>query len=901
MFKRPEDKEDCRVSAKRARYEAPGRNPQHSKAKEISESKNAQYDDLWGDDFAEEEIQEMDLIASQVCSQTSNILDNFKPFESGSHSMKSDLPERPSNIACSETSCLKLQSMEKSNLYTVNRNVQGKSQDIPDVNYSQFRNKLINRGNHNSTFQRENNFIVSDDKELEKLKNENKKLLNDFITKDGETVYLRQQLQQIQLRTENEKLEKLRLIEEQANNHRLEIGKIYKEKEQLKTQLELQNLEIGNLQERCKRLESGNVKLEEPQTLYMNTSFKSKCNTSINRLINMNKSSVKEVCVQADLYKKTNYQLQTCSTYFPLAGISELMFEPSLPEKPIINIKVIEKTGRRNLPILQEEETFRIFENPDLVKPVITIVDEKKLTIEFVLPEIAAIERKANIESEKCIPIINKLVLTARELMLNVVEVLQMIFQAMRNDDIRDMNDLYFSNVYENHNICIKSECEANAWHEGERGIEARRLLGALSHISLESSYLSNYLAGKSLLLTHNDECYNRYLPQMARYNAWSKRNHEFEILEIILECVTLIGRVRRSHQFTGLINAIIKVLCNVQRKIGYCKKGLEYICLIFKELVFSRPLSICYVSLVDFLMIFSKCCTEFVPKLCSNSQSMAVKGWKGALHFTPDACVLQILMMQLEHFHPDFLTIINITYGLISSVWDILQTNNNSLRIENSESCNCYMKLLRITINMLKKSSETKLDVINNTEWQNSFSATKKCYILKKINYKNYTCQTKCSGQSIENHLSDTYPEKLDQNFWLGIKKIQHKILKEGIKFLSHLAICNPEFLTYSSDMEDMFNLFIRNIAFFDDLILHENEREALDIIKITLFNKSIQNEAEILHEDIHVYQLNIRNFKKKIVPGTKRDHVETIKDYNRIYMTIKALYNSKSEYKEN
>lgn len=46
---------------------------------------------------------------------------------------------------------------------------------------------------------------------------------------------------------------------------------------------------------------------------------------------------------------------------FPLAGISELMFEASLPEKPIINIKVIEKTGRRNLPILQEEETFRIF------------------------------------------------------------------------------------------------------------------------------------------------------------------------------------------------------------------------------------------------------------------------------------------------------------------------------------------------------------------------------------------------------------------------------------------------------------------------------------------------------------------------------------------------------------
>lgn len=51
--------------------------------------------------------------------------------------------------------------MGKSDLYTVKKNVQGKSQDIPDVNYSQFRNKLINTGNHNSTFQRENNFIVS--------------------------------------------------------------------------------------------------------------------------------------------------------------------------------------------------------------------------------------------------------------------------------------------------------------------------------------------------------------------------------------------------------------------------------------------------------------------------------------------------------------------------------------------------------------------------------------------------------------------------------------------------------------------------------------------------------------------------------------------------------------------
>lgn len=43
-------------------------------------------------------------------------------------------------------------------------------------------------------------------------------------------------------------------------------------------------MEIGNLQERYKLLESGNVKLKEPQILYMNTSVdKCKYTISINR------------------------------------------------------------------------------------------------------------------------------------------------------------------------------------------------------------------------------------------------------------------------------------------------------------------------------------------------------------------------------------------------------------------------------------------------------------------------------------------------------------------------------------------------------------------------------------------------------------------------------------------
>ncbi|XP_039303351.1 uncharacterized protein LOC105195921 isoform X2 [Solenopsis invicta] len=879
MFKRSEQSimDDYRVPVKRAKFDNHKNLDYHKTQEEISANKNIQNDDLWGDDFNEEDIEEMDLIASQACVQ------------------------KTTAAACNKT-CSKLSMIrEKSNLQLLKKNIQDGSQntqDTTEINYSQFSKKLIDKEDHNSTFQRSSNFIVQDDKELEKLKAENKKLLNDFITKDGETAFLRQQLLQTQLRVENEKLEKMRLIEEQANCHRSEINQICKEKEQLKTQLELQNLEIGNLQERYRLLESGNIKLKEPQILYMNTSAeKNKYTSSINRLTNTNKNlKMKEACIQANIYQKNAYQLKTCNIYFPLERISELVFGASLPEKSIVNIKVMEKTGRRNLPILQEEETFRIFENPELVKPVITTIDGKRLTIEFILLEIAAIERKINIEieSEKCIPIINKLILTTRELILNIITVLETIFQAMKNDDIRDMNDLYFSTIYEDHNICIKSECEADSWHEGERGIEARRLLGILSHISTESLYLSNYLAGKSQLLTRSDECYNRYLPQMTRYNTWSKKGYEFEMLEIILECVTLIEHVRRSHQFTGLINAIVKLLCNVQQKVGYCDKGLEYICLIFKELVFSRPLSFCYVSLANFIMVFGKC-NVFVSKLCTSSQLMTIKSWKGVLHFTPDACVLQIFVAQMEHFCPNFITTVNMTHALILFVWHVLQ-KNNLLRSESSESCNCYTKLLRLIINMLNKCSENKLDIIDNAEWQDSFYTSKKFYVLKRIN----SCQMKRSKQNVEEHLAQTHSGKWDR-FWFDIKKTQYKVLRQGIRFLCHLAICDPDFVSRSTDIEDSFHLFIRNIAFFDDLILHENEREALDRIKTT-FIKNVQCEAEAYYENIHVNQLHMTNFEKKVTPTTEKNrHTGPVENYTRMYMAIKALYNSKMEHRNN
>lgn len=71
MFKRSEETMDnYRMPAKRAKFDIPNKNLEYRKTrKEISTNRNSQNDDLWGDDFDEEDIEEMDLIASQVCVQ----------------------------------------------------------------------------------------------------------------------------------------------------------------------------------------------------------------------------------------------------------------------------------------------------------------------------------------------------------------------------------------------------------------------------------------------------------------------------------------------------------------------------------------------------------------------------------------------------------------------------------------------------------------------------------------------------------------------------------------------------------------------------------------------------------------------------------------------------------------
>ena len=162
----------------------------------------------------------------------------------------------------------------------------------------------------------------------------------------------------------------------------------------------------------------------------------------------------------------------------------------------------------------------------------------------------------------------------------------------------------------------------------------------------------------------------------------------------------------------------------------------------------------------------------------------------------------------------------------LLQFVQYILQTDVIPLRSETLNSCNCCMKLLRFTIKTLCKCTEANLTTIENFN-SNDFPMPKEDFCnLNAICAKHSLFNTRPSKLCIHEIYKDKFSER-DENGWSIMKKRQSKVLRDGIRFLSHVAICDPDFIIRLSDIEDSFHLFMKNLSAFKDFVVHENERK--------------------------------------------------------------------------
>lgn len=390
---------------------------------------NTEDDDLWGEDFGEEEVEKLDLIASQACSQEANVSTvnindpgpsrmryRDKPLQS-INSMSSSSSISSFNAPKTYSNLTKPQGPRVSKYHRFNAGLSSQisqklassenlgkiADDIPTL--TDFKNNLVGRKNLNSTFQfsQNNGNVVADTDEeksakLEKIENDYKRLLNDITAKEGETMFLRQQLQQTQMKAEKENMAKTRQIEELASQNRKDMNALHKQVESLKTQIELKDLELNNTKERYKMQESKSIKLTTPQTLHVVDSPKNRLITPLSRATSVAKVKVADSSIQTDNNNGEIYYLRASIVIYPFKKIPQTIFQSSLPEKSIIDIEIVEKTGKRIIPIIEDEESFKKFKNKDYVKPKVTLIDDRILSVEFFQPDVSLIIKKSETE-----------------------------------------------------------------------------------------------------------------------------------------------------------------------------------------------------------------------------------------------------------------------------------------------------------------------------------------------------------------------------------------------------------------------------------------------------------------------------------------------------------------------
>lgn len=553
-------------------------------------------------------------------------------------------------------------------------------------------------------------------------------------------------------------------------------------------------------------MESRSIKLNHPQlnTFSDSPSAYGKQRSSIN---NIKKPKTSESCIQVDFDENIDYKFKITTNFYPLKDIPQSIFESSVPEKSIVDIKIIEMITERSIPILQDKESCRIFRNPILVKPLVTIVYNKQLSTELFLPELATLMTKTDTEinSSVSIPIINKIVLITMELLRNTTVVLKTIKDYMQNDDIRDMNDLYFSDFYKLKIDFNKSFCDSQAWYEKERGIETRRAFSILSCLAKTSNYLSDFIAGKSSLITVDNLAYGNFSSQLTQYNAWKCKGQNYEFLKMIFEFVVVVGEIRRGHMFTGLISIILKTLCNVDKTTGFIGRGMEYINKIFRQIVFARPLMPCFITITEAFNYFSKTSDSFVNNLCSNFTKKTIEMRNHELQFHMEACVLEVFMDQIKRFNFDKLTKIDVASSIISIIDYVFTLEKFSWPLKYADAHKCREDLLIFALSIM--------------------------YDILIINANNHRLEYQANGDG---------KYEFNDDYWTNLKKKHYATLRSGSRFLCYLSMRDHNIIFRIG--EDKVQLFWEKIKKIDDLILGIVESMNL-ILQINFIEEKFYN----------------------------------------------------------
>ncbi|XP_045778348.1 uncharacterized protein LOC123876212 [Maniola jurtina] len=457
--------------------------------------------------------------------------------------------------------------------------------------------------------------------ENENLKSENGKLLEKCVTKEGEASILRTQLKTSQIAVDKVRLEKIQMQERVQMEWSEKLTGANKQMHDLRTQLEIKNLEIISMKEKCKMLESNKVKFTQVTVAGNDISMSQRNNNSYagHNAVTPQFKKPKTTSSSAQTEEKSHFiQLNIPAREGPskLTQILPLILPPTTDQYSILeyNDKLRQSSESKKCRIYS---TFhRLPQTPRVCKDKEKI---KKINLTRVYESLTKMAACGNWMVEDFLEVFT----TTKELLRNVQCELETVNQHMTTAFQKEMDEKYIDVTSSLLLVDKLDLLSARPLYKEEQATLARRMTAVLVYI-LEDSRCKDII--------------HKLLQEEG-----SKKETDF--VNILSKTCTLLDNTTCAILYSGLLLSITLILKEIISFTSSQKPIIE----IVKTIILSRPMPFVITEILHLLsQIVSKksvnevCCQGIIGNLKMDSD-------QGVLLYRKDSCILQVMLKQIE------------------------------------------------------------------------------------------------------------------------------------------------------------------------------------------------------------------------------------------------------------
>ncbi|XP_072945437.1 uncharacterized protein [Epargyreus clarus] len=696
-------------------------------------------------DWAYDIDDEILLQLSQACDQNSNssILPEYSQFrppvvtstqqatssspKSGAFSFK-----RPSTSSSNIVSTHLKDKCQRisSPLRGISTNIQN---ELIDLTGDYFNEPVLNKDTDDVYRQ-----LFTLKEENAKLKSENGKLLEKCVTKEGESSILRAQLKTYQVAVDSARLEKIRTQEQAQMQWSAKLDSVNNKLHELRTELDFKNMEIINMKEKCKMLESNKIKLTQ---ITVAGKPVAKLNNSSIMLSNIQASQLRRVStatsgVQTDNKPQFLKLTKTCRFgKTNLTQILPLITGPATEQQ----YSILDYNEKLKNPTDMSPNKCRIFSSfHKLLSSTnsITNKSKNKINLNGIYEELMCITASdTDVEKnlEHYINVFNMTKSVLEDVQAQLETVTRRITSAFQKEMDKKYLECTTAYIVVEENDLIGGK----ALYNEEQAILARRMTAVLQSIVK--------------------------VPKVAQiFNNRQKRMHDGvvgsnnKLIDLLHKICILLDDSSCGVLYSGLL---LSVLLLIENLMDHSQLEHQLALSIVKRVVSSRTMLFVMCPLFRILNKI-KNIDNSVTLCTENDGSLQVDYEQGVLLYDKDSCLLQLLLKQVESSLKCMETQ-NLPHQVVETTQCLIQyySYHNSSQHDESEKprCECNQLLMQVMVYSLNICS-TLLCKNRSTRTENMAMDTEQTELLR-VCRSGLQILYKCSITDVE------YTTKLSYN----------------------------------------------------------------------------------------------------------------------------------------